>query len=719
MGTKLTRQAWHLLEADAKTLGLPDLHIRPISDFLDTAEQHRTSVADRQAIIDQATLMFDHLYPHMPFKRNIYRFTHPSDFLRTEVQPALEFMSEIDFHTGVLDAFSRVRDAHTLYGLPSPYRGAIAFLPFQIRPFLDQKRGWRFIVTSIMNTQPDGNAAYPNFEVGCEVVGWSDLNTLAHIERTEAHLSGGNYFAGLTRGAIHSTLRPLTYVQAPFLDEVPSVTIRYRPLDGGLNETDTRAIAIPWAVATGFGQAGGFPCTAFSVSPAAAIAKACGRMMHRRDELRNHRDAAEAQDPNAVSSIPQMFGFQYTGGPREVGSIDLEHLVDEDQPDARFGYINISTFSDGSSSPGSTDRIVNEFQRIVALMDKVAPDGLIIDIRSNPGGDVQAAERMLQMLTPRRIEPIHFHLANTSAVQAVLRSLKTESASLSAEDAVKLSQARAELEAWIEDADHPPLPKGSALTSGRPLTDPDRANAIGQIYQGRGVALLINSLTYSAADIFAAGFQDHSIGVMIGTSMVTGGGGANVWSHADLLNKLGPTPGVALAELPGDASMSLAIRRCSRVGGSKGQAVEDQGVKVDVVYWTEDVGDLIAGNAGILRRACKELAHNGVFRVDADSATQNNDGSITVAVTTTNIKTLKFYINGQLSLTANSKNAIQTFTVPAGSSTPSFLRIEGYAHNPQRHGLTTLMRSRVILLRKPVAAESFDPATDSITGTVE
>ena len=71
-GNELTRQAWHLLEADAKTLGLPNLRIQPISDFLDAAEQHRTSVADRQAIIDQATLMFDHLYPHMPFKKNIW-----------------------------------------------------------------------------------------------------------------------------------------------------------------------------------------------------------------------------------------------------------------------------------------------------------------------------------------------------------------------------------------------------------------------------------------------------------------------------------------------------------------------------------------------------------------------------------------------------------------------------------------------------------------------
>ena len=715
--SELTRQAWHLLEAEGNDLGLPHLHIQPVLDFVRAAEQHRTSIADRQTILDQAVLIFDHLYPHMPFKMEIYHFTHPSDYLRQQVQADLDNLSEIDFHSRVLAAFSLVRDAHTLYGLPSPYRGAVAFLPFQMRPYLDQKTGWRFIVTSVMNTQADGGFGHPFFGAGAEIVRWGELNTLAHVERTEAHLPGGNYFASFMRGAIHSTLRPLIFVQLPFPDEMPDATIHYRPL----GREETRAIRIPWAAGTGFGPAAGFPSSAFSVSPATAITTACAKVLHKRADIRDDQQAAQSQDPRQISTIPEIFDFQYTDGPRKRGYIDIADLADLVQPEARFGYIRIKAFTDGSSAPGFTDRIVQEFQRIVALMDQVAPDGLVIDIRSNPGGDVQAAERMLQMLTAQLIEPTRFHLANTPAVLDILRSLKNSmSAQLSASDDVKLSESLAELKTWLDDAEQAPLPEGSRLTSGQPLTDPGSANDIGQIYHGRGVVLLINSLTYSAADIFAAGFQDHAAGVILGTSLTTGGGGANVWSHQDLMNKIGPRPGIPLATLPGDASMSLAIRRCSRVRSCEGQPLEDQGVNVDLFYLPDSVEDLVAGNPGLLRRACQELRHQSAFRVDAGPPALLPDGALTVEVGTTNIASLKFFLNGHLALTvAPDGGAAQTFSVPStsGVSTPSVLRIEGYAPDPLQDGALQLVRARTIRLQKPVVPDDFDPATQSITGT--
>ncbi len=716
-GTELTRQAWALLQTEGKDVGLPDLLIQPISDFLQAAEQHRTTRAEREVILDQASLIFDHLYPHMPFKTEIYQFTHPSEYMREQLRPDLDSMSEIDFHSRMIAAFSLVRDAHTLYGLPSPYRGAVAFLPFQMRPYLEKSVGWRFIVTSVMNTQPDCGFQHPFFGPGAEIVGWGDLTALDHVERTQAHLSGGNYFASLMRGSIHTTLRPLIFVQLPFPDEMPAATIYYRPL----KSNDTMALRIPWAVATGFGAGAGFPNSVFSVSPATAITSLYGKVLHHRADLRDDQSLAQSQDPNQVSSIPEIFDFQYTSGPRKKGFIDIADLVDSAQPDARFGYIRIKAFSDGSSAPGSTDRIVQEFQRIVSLMDQVAPDGLVIDIRSNPGGDVQAAERMLQMLVAQPIEPARFHLANTPAVLEILRGLKVPaSGSLSASDNAKLAQALAELSAWLSDSEQAPLPGGTPLTSGQPLTDPDSANDIGQVYHGRGVALLINSLTYSAADVFAAGFQDHLAGVLLGTSLVTGGGGANVWSHEQLLDKVGPSPGITLAQLPGDASISLAIRRCSRVGSSEGKPVEDQGVSVDVFYSPKDMDDLIAGNPGLIRRACEELRRHQTFRVDAGTPAMLPDGGLTVEVRTTNIASLRFFLNGHLTLSiAPESIAVQPVSVPAvaGVGTPSVLRIEGYAPDASQNGSLQLVRARTIRLQKPAIAEGFDPATQSITGT--
>ena len=64
-GSDLTRQAWQNLQANV------GLRVQPILDFVRDADQHRTGLVDRQALLDQAALMFDHLYPHMPFKAEL------------------------------------------------------------------------------------------------------------------------------------------------------------------------------------------------------------------------------------------------------------------------------------------------------------------------------------------------------------------------------------------------------------------------------------------------------------------------------------------------------------------------------------------------------------------------------------------------------------------------------------------------------------------------
>jgi hypothetical protein len=237
------------------------------------------------------------------------------------------------------------------------------------------------------------------------------------------------------------------------------------------------------------------------------------------------------------------------------------------------------------------------------------------------------------------------------------------------------------------------------------------------------VALLINSLTYSAADIFSGGFQDHAIGPVLGISMLTGGGGANVWSHEDLIGKIGPRPGIPLANLPGDVSMSLAIRRSSRVGANVGQPIEDEGVQVDVFYHAPGMEDVIAGNPGLLRRACEELSHKPVYRVDAGTPLVLPDGGLQVEVQTTNeiqttkIDAVKFLVDGKLALTATPDGSgKQSFKIPAlaGVSSPSRLRVEGYAGDPPQ-----LVRARTMRLQQPVAVDDFDPATQSITGVVD
>ncbi len=221
------------------------------------------------------------------------------------------------------------------------------------------------------------------------------------------------------------------------------------------------------------------------------------------------------------------------------------------------------------------------------------------------------------------------------------------------------------------------MPGGARLTSGQPLTRPDLANDTGQIYQGP-VVLLTDALTYSAADIFAGGFQDHRIGTVIGLDPNTGGGGANVWSHGRLLREI-PSASLMLSHLPAGASMALAVRRSSRVGKNEGQPLEDVGVIADVLH-ERSLADTMWHSPDLLRFACGVLAGSTVYRIEVQPPEAAPDG-VHVTLTTRNIGLLDFFLDGNKVLSAGvTPGLAQSFIVPlpANDLNPLRLTIKGF-----------------------------------------
>lgn len=70
-----------------------------------------------------------------------------------------------------------------------------------------------------------------------------------------------------------------------------------------------------------------------------------------------------------------------------------------------FAYVRIFSFNHNNP-----DGFVTEFVR---LIEQLPQQGLIIDVRGNAGGSVPAAEQLLQVLTPRIVEPQRAQFANT------------------------------------------------------------------------------------------------------------------------------------------------------------------------------------------------------------------------------------------------------------------------------------------------------------------
>ena len=123
--------------------------------------------------------------------------------------------------------------------------------------------------------------------------------------------------------------------------------------------------------------------------------------------------------------------------------------------------------------------------------------------------------------------------------------------------------------------------------------------------------LVTDALSYSATDMFAAGFQDHGIGPVIGVGGATGAGGANVWSHGLLCALMepdevddGPSP---FAPLPHGADLRVAVRRTTRVGPQAGNVLEDLGVTPEVSYRMTR-RDVLEGNQDLIDTAIDQLA---------------------------------------------------------------------------------------------------------------
>jgi hypothetical protein len=147
---------------------------------------------------------------------------------------------------------------------------------------------------------------------------------------------------------------------------------------------------------------------------------------------------------------------------------------------------------------------------------------------------------------------------------------------------------------------------GEPYSQPLPLTDPAWCNDLGQRYGGP-VVCVVDPNTYSAGDLFAAGFVDNHVGPLVCVGEATGAGGANVWTHWDLREALSGTE-FELPGLPGEVGYTIALRRAVRSVAADGVPIEDVGVPgIPYAMTRADLlgenDDLVAFCAGLLAGA--------------------------------------------------------------------------------------------------------------------
>ena len=486
---------------------------------------------ERRQIVRQARQMIEGLYVHLPLKRAMHA-VDPVQRLRL-LERRLASYSDRSFHDEMISIFISLRDLHTNYILPAPYAGRIASLPFRIEAY-GKRDAPHYIVTAIAADF----TATPPFEAGVEVTHWNGIPIDRAVALNGERNGGSNADARQARGLASMTQRPMMLLAAP---EEDWIDLTFVSDDGTATQRFTWRVLEPTPAAT-----------AESPSPHDDPVGGALGLDVLTEEVRRAQKTVFAPEAIDLEQRMQVVAARCGSDPLEVslgllGARCGDELGDSSLlpdvlqfrrvpgPDGDLGYLRIRTFR-----VADLDVYMDEVQRILALLPE---NGLIIDVRGNGGGVIPAGEFLLQLFTPRTIEPSRLHFINTQMTNEVTTKPGYMPWHASIDEAVET---------------------GTPFSDGLPLV-PDYAemcNRFGQRYHGP-VALLTDALCYSTTDIFAAGFQDHEIGPVIGTSGNTGAGGANVWDYAMIMEALPDQ----FKPLPKQASLRVAIRRTTRVAG--------------------------------------------------------------------------------------------------------------------------------------------------------
>ena len=544
----------------------------------------------RLQIIDTLIIVIGGAYCHLVQKRAAYAIdpVQALQLLRSRVAA----LSEGEFHLAVTSIVSGLRDAHTRYTGPKAQQGAVATLPFLVEQYGPHENP-TFVVSKVSAPELTGDK---KFVTGVVLESWNSIPFARAVDLYSDRETGGRQDARRARALESLTFRALECGPPP--DEM-LVDIGYRTSRG----SKRHEVRIPWRVvhpdrADTSQQPGSRASRYIAADLAAEVVRRTKKLMFSGRAWQAERSSvAVAREAGWIKTR-----FQDALSARAI----------KDRAGGDLGYLRIWSFD-----VADDDSFIAE---VIRLLDFLPDSGLILDLRGNPGGLIWAAERLLQLFTPNTISPTRFSLLASPLTRAMARSPFN----------------RMELEAWLPSLEAA-IATGEPYSQPLPLTDPAWCNDIGQRYSG-SVVCVVDPNTYSAGDLFAAGFVDNQIGALVSVGEATGAGGANVWTHYDLREALVDTI-FKLEALPADVGYTIAIRRALRSGASDGMPIEDLGIPG--IPYEMTLNDLLHENRDLIGFCAGLLA--GIPRT-AMKVKVNGD---TVAVTTSGMDELETYADGR------------------------------------------------------------------------
>ena len=452
-----------------------------------------------------------------------------------QIRPWLDRIAQtkddLDYYDVLVEYIGSLNDAHDAFYLPSTFRAALGFS-------VDIFDGRTLIDSIDRALLPD--TEFP-FQIGDEFISVDGKTSSELIRSLEKYAVSANPLSTRRAAAAMITVRRQWFIpRAHEIGDEAEVVIR--------NEKgETASYKVRW-------QKTGMPVT--SLTPPPAIRSAIIEQPRGSQRLFRAQNfaAPEKQFVTGVGARDPVFQLPEDADIRlGRNRSDALYAAILKAGEVKIGFIRIPNFQ-------SSARARDQFDNEIGYM-KENTDGLVIDLMRNPGGSGCAAEAMLRSLFT---EPFSLLGAEQNVTWGQILELYDEieffkQFNFPAEEIQQLEVTLREYENAYRSnrARTRPLPLCGTTLEGKPAADLD-GNPTGY---NKPILLLVDEMTYSAAEIFAAVLQDNGRAKLFGRRTVGAGGsvglvGTGVYSEGSatltfsLLNRKAPVVNTDLPAAP-------------------------------------------------------------------------------------------------------------------------------------------------------------------------
>jgi hypothetical protein len=522
-------------------------------------------VAMGQLTVEQKVADFQNIaglyakrYAPYEWKRDIFGF----DLLNAApwIDKILATKDDLDFYEVLSEYVSKLNDAHDVYTLPANFQATLNFS-------VDIYDG-KLLVDSINRTRLPATE-FP-FVAGYELVSIDGQRAKSLLQTFLRYEMAANRRSTSRLAATLLTLRPQQLM--PHAADVPEIsTVVFRRPDSQLE-----TYRIPWVKS-------GLPLVAVGkyITPAAIplVRLAAGDSLP--DEipaylaplirLQNCRVPDRtvlgfgALTPIFAQSLPPSFVRRLgsTGDPFFSGVFEAGGF--------RIGFIRIPNYS-----PTNTTAALTAFQNEMAYF-QANTDGLVIDEMRNPGGSASYVNQLLSLVMPVPWRAMGFEIRATSdwvvQISSALEQAKAARAPQNIIDLLEMIKgaivnANASFRGRTE-----PVPLDTATLDRSPLTD-SQGNLLAYT---KPLIVLVDEMSASGAEVFAAGIQDNARGRLVGWRTMGAGGSVETWEAGSY--SLGST---SVTESLMNRGHNVVTGRRRKVSFPPAPYVENIGVRPDV-----------------------------------------------------------------------------------------------------------------------------------------